>query len=53
MINMKPNDTLSGFVRTLNLLGHGKDKNPYKEKSKDKEKRKDYSNERQRKRGWE
>jgi len=49
---MKPTDTLSGFVRTINLLGHGKDKQPY-EKSKSKEKRKDYSNERNKKRNWE
>lgn len=50
---MKSNETLSGFVRTINLLGHAKEKSPHKEKSKDKEKRKDYSNERQRKRSWE
>jgi len=50
---MKPNNTLSGFVRTINLLGHAKKESPYKEKSKDKEKRKDYSKDRQRKRGWE
>lgn len=50
---MKTNDTLSGFVRTISLLGHGKDKPPYKQKSKDKEKRKDYSKDRQRKRSWE
>lgn len=50
---MKPNDTLSGFVRTISLLGHGKDKMPYDEKSKSKRKKKDYSNERNRKRGWE
>lgn len=50
---MNTNDTLSGFVRTINLLGHAKEKSPHKEKSKDKEKRKDYSQERSRKRGWE
>lgn len=49
----QPNDTLSGFVRTIALVRHGKDKSPYKEKSKDKERRKDYSNERNKKRNWE
>lgn len=50
---MNNNDTLSGFVRTLNLLGHGKDKLPLKEKSKDKHKKKDWSKDRELKRGWE
>jgi len=50
---MKPNDTLSGFIRTLNLLGHTKDKQLYPEKSKDKRKKKDWSNERAKKRNWE
>lgn len=48
---MKTKDPLSGFVSTRSLLGHGKDKEPWKEKSKDKKKKKDYSKERSRKRG--
>ena len=48
---MKTNETLSGFVPTRSLVGSGKDKQPYKEKSKDKSKKKDYSKERSRKRG--
>ena len=49
--NMKSKETLSGFVPTRSLVGSGKDKQPYKEKSKDKSKKKDYSKERSRKRG--
>ena len=45
------NETLSGFVPMRILSGHGKDKEPYKEKSKDKSKKKDYSDARRRKRG--
>ena len=48
---MKSNETLSGFIPTRSLVGSGKDKQPYKEKSKDKSKKKDYSKERSRKRG--
>ena len=49
---MKTNkETLSGFVPARSLIGSGKDKQPYKEKSKDKSKKKDYSKERSRKRG--
>jgi len=32
---MKSNEVFSGFVRTISLLGHGKDKPLHKEKSKD------------------
>lgn len=46
---MKSNETLSGFIPTSSLVGSGKDKQPYKEKSKDKSKKKDYKNERARK----
>ena len=45
------NETLSGFVPTRSLVGSGKDKEPYKEKSKDKKKKRDWSQERSRKRG--
>ena len=45
------NETLSGFIPTRCLVGSGKDKEPWKEKSKDKSKKKDYSKERSRKRG--
>ncbi len=48
---MKTNEILSGFVPTRSLVGSGKDKQPYKEKSKDKSKKKDYSDARRRKRG--
>ena len=33
------NETLSGFVPTRSLVGSGKDKQPYKEKSKSKDRR--------------
>ena len=49
---MKTKEPLSGFVSTRSLLGYGKDKEPYKEKSKDKKKKKDYSKERSRKRNY-
>ena len=49
---MKSNETLSGFVPTRSLVGSGKDKEPWKEKSKDKKKKRDYSKEREKKRGW-
>ena len=49
---MKLNEIESGFIPTRNLVGYGKDKEPYKEKSKDKKKKKDYSNERNRKRNY-
>ena len=45
------NETLSGFVPTRSLVGSGKDKQPYKEKSKSKDRKKDYSKERSRNRG--
>ena len=45
------NETLSGFIPTRSLVGSGKDRQPYKEKSKDKSKKKDYSDARRRKRG--
>ena len=45
------NETLSGFIPTRSLVGSGKDKQPYKEKSKSKESKKDYSDARKRKRG--
>lgn len=45
-------ETFCGFIPTRNLVGYGKDKEPYKEKSKDKKRKKDYSNERQRKRSY-
>lgn len=48
----KSNDTLSGFVRTIILLGHGKDKQPFNEKSKSKHKKKDYSDARRKKRDY-
>lgn len=48
---MKTKESLSGFVSTRSLLGYGKDKEPWKEKSKDKKKKRDYSKERSRKRG--
>ena len=50
---MKTNETLSGFIPTRSLVGSGRDKEPYKEKSKDKSKKKDYKNERARKRNYE
>ena len=46
------NETLSGFIPTRSLIGSGKDKEPWKEKSKDKSKKKDYKNERARKRNY-
>ncbi len=46
------NETLSGFIPTRSLVGSGKDKEPWKEKSKDKSKKKDYKNERARKRNY-
>lgn len=49
--NMKSKETLSGFVPTRSLVGPGKDKQPYKEKSKSKDRKKDYSDARKRKRG--
>ena len=51
IIKMKTNETLSGFIPTRSLIGSGKDKQPYKEKSKSKDRKKDYSKERSRKRG--
>ena len=48
---MKTTETLSGFVPTSSLIGSGKDKQPYKEKSKSKDRKKDYSDARRRKRG--
>lgn len=45
------NETLSGFVPTRSLVGSGKDKEPYKEKSKSKDRKKDFSDARRRKRG--
>ena len=48
---MKSKETLSGFIPTRSLVGSGKDKEPWKEKSKDKSKKKDYSDARRRKRG--
>ena len=48
---MKTNETFSGFVSTRSLVGSGKDKEPYKEKSKSKDRKKDFSDERKRKRG--
>ena len=44
-------EPLSGFVPTRSLIGSGKDKEPWKEKSKSKDRKKDYSKERSRKRG--
>ena len=44
-------ETLSGFIPTRSLIGSGKDKQPYKEKSKSKDRKKDFSDERKRKRG--
>lgn len=49
---MKTNETLSGFIPTRCLVGSGKDKQPYKEKSKSKDRKKDYSKEREKKRNW-
>ena len=50
---MKTNkETLSGFVPTRSLVGSGKDKEPWKEKSKDKKRKKDWSKERERKKGF-
>ena len=51
LIKMKTNEILSGFVPTRSLVGSGKDKQPYKEKSKSKDRKKDYSDARKRKRG--
>ena len=51
IIKMKTNETLSGFIPTRSLIGSGKDKQPYKEKSKSKDRKKDYSDARKRKRG--
>lgn len=48
---MKATETLSGFVPTRSLVGSGKNKEPWKEKSKDKKRKKDWSKERSRKRG--
>ncbi len=48
---MKTNEILSGFVPARSLVGSGKDKQPYKEKSKSKDRKKDFSDERKRKRG--
>ena len=45
------NETLSGFIPTRSLVGSGKYKQPYKEKSKSKDRKKDFSDERKRKRG--
>ena len=33
------NETLSGFIPTRSLVGSGKDKQPYKEKSKSKDRK--------------
>ena len=52
LIKMKTNETLSGFVPTRSLIGSGKDKEPWKEKSKDKKRKKDWSKERERKKGF-
>lgn len=49
---MKLNEVEGGFVSTRNLVGYGKDKEPYKEKSKSKDKKKDWSKERDRKRQY-
>ena len=46
------NETLSGFVPTRSLVGSGKEKEPWKEKSKDKKRKKDWSKERERKKGF-
>ena len=46
------NETLSGFIPTRCLVGSGKDKEPWKEKSKDKKRKKDWSKERERKKGF-
>ena len=48
---MKSKEPLSGFIPTRCLIGSGKEKEPWKEKSKDKKRKKDYSKERSRKRG--
>ena len=48
---MKFQETLSGFIPTRSLVGSGKDRQPYKEKSKSKDRKKDYSDARRRKRG--
>ena len=48
---MKSNETLSGFIPTRSLVGSGKDKEPWKDKSKDNKKKRDWSKERSRKRG--
>lgn len=49
---MKNKEALSGFVSTRSLLGYGKDKGPFDERSKSKRKKKDWSKERERKRGY-
>ena len=49
---MKTNEILSGFIPNRSLIGSGKDKEPWKEKSKDKKRKKDWSKERDKKRGW-
>ena len=51
IIKMKSKETLSGFIHTRSLVGSGKDKQPYKEKSKSKDRKKDFSDARKRKRG--
>ncbi len=50
--NMKSKEPLSGFIPTRSLVGSGKDKEPWKEKSKDKKKKRDWSKERERKKGF-
>ena len=52
LIKMKSKETLSGFIPTRSLVGSGKDKEPWKEKSKDKKRKKDWSKERERKKGF-
>jgi len=49
---MKLNEAEGGFVSTRNLVGYGKEKEPWKEKSKDKKKKRDWSKERDRKRQY-
>ena len=49
---MKLNEVEGGFVSTRNLVGYGKEKEPWKEKSKSKDKKKDWSKERDRKRQY-
>ena len=51
-MKIQTNEPLSGFIPTRSLIGSGKDKEPWKEKSKDKKKKRDYSKEREKKRGW-